>query len=83
MKFIEIVDPRGNSYKFVMDMNMKSGEDVMLPRKGVHKHKEKGVLGFLIFKKKFLFILIENPKNKEEKIEEEETEEEPVLEGKT
>lgn len=33
IKYVEIIDPRGNSFKFVMDMTLKSGEETMLPRK--------------------------------------------------
>lgn len=32
MKYIEIVDPRGNTYKYVMDVILKPGHDIMLPR---------------------------------------------------
>ncbi|CAF0950313.1 unnamed protein product [Brachionus calyciflorus] len=32
-KFIEIIDPRENSFKFLMDINLQNGSDIMLPRK--------------------------------------------------
>ncbi|RNA01353.1 hypothetical protein BpHYR1_041211, partial [Brachionus plicatilis] len=38
--YVEIIDPRGNSYKFLMDMNLSPGEDVMLPRKAGGKKNE-------------------------------------------
>ena len=39
MKYIEIIDPRGNTFKFVMDVVLKPGHDIMLPRNGPRKGK--------------------------------------------
>jgi len=32
MNFIEIIDPRGNGYKFKTEMTLNGGQEVMLPR---------------------------------------------------
>lgn len=46
IKYIEIVDPRGNSYKFVMDASLKSGEEITLPRKPGTKPREEGLIHY-------------------------------------
>lgn len=57
IKYIEIVDPRGNSYKFVMDASLKSGESITLPRKpGTKPREEDGWLLDFIFPEIFLVI---------------------------
>lgn len=43
--YVEVIDPRGNSYKFLMDMTLSPGEDVMLPRKaGAKKNESDGTV---------------------------------------
>lgn len=31
--YVEIIDPRGNSFKFLMDIDLVPGQHLMLPRK--------------------------------------------------
>lgn len=38
--FVEIIDPRGNSYKFLMDVTLAPGQHLMLPRKAEQKINE-------------------------------------------
>jgi hypothetical protein len=33
MKYIEIIDERGNTFKYVIDMTLDGGDEIMLPRK--------------------------------------------------
>ena len=57
IKYIEIVDPRGNSYKFVMDASLKSGEEITLPRKPGTKPREEGFIHFFYLLKFAVNIL--------------------------